>query len=435
MDAFRSPAWWPRATLMALTICAAAAHAAGPRVPLPAPYYSFDLASPTVQAGIVGAADILEYGLPFPTVVVHGYELGLFSPLDDLDGLAFGRLPPPGTSVSLLFSVDRGTVGVMPPDPLLVPAGIPFNAQDQAARHQAAGDEFMSLETFPLALAGRAGGPRATNNTLVRNNFDEGGTSYTAQPPTSAQDYNAADAPQDNVDASAAFLPPADGGTLTNVYFSATSQSPSLPLLPGGSFPSGAHIFYNFSPREGFPTELYAAFYQLGLVQQDDIDALLIHDGGRQLGVFDEGDFVLFSLTPWSPSLGTLPGHSVDGAAADVYIARFGQPPTIFASAAVLGLGHPADNIDALDFFVCDDGNACAVLHGIQSNRGDLNCDGVVDFDDINPFVLALSAPEAYPLEFPWCNLYNGDTNCDTWVDFDDINPFVECLGVGCPCP
>jgi hypothetical protein len=403
-------------------------------VPLPAPYYSFDLASPTVQSGIVGAADILQYGVLFPSIVVPGHVLGLVLLGDDLDALAFGRVPPPGTSVSLLFSVDRETVGVTPPEIDLVLAGIPFNAQDQAARHQAAGDEFMSLETFPLAPAGRDGGPRATNNTLVRNNFDEGGTSYTAQPPTSAQDYNAADAPQDNVDASAAFFTATDGGTLSNVYFSATSQSPSLPILPGGSFPSGAHIFYNASPLEGTPTELYAAFYQLGLMQQDDIDALLIHDSGL-VGVFDPGDFVLFSLSRSSPSLATIPGHSATGAAADVFIVYYGQPPMTVVPAGVLGLGDPADNIDALDFFPCDNGFACAVQHGIQSNRGDMNCNGVVNFDDINPFVLALSNPDAYALAYPWCNAYNADTNCDTGIDFADINAFVQCISVGCPCP
>ncbi len=56
---------------------------------------------------------------------------------------------------------------------------------------------------------------------------------------------------------------------------------------------------------------------------------------------------------------------------------------------------------------------------------GDLNCDGVVDFDDINPFVLALSDPQAYQAAYPDCRLLNGDCNEDGVVDFDDINAFV----------
>jgi hypothetical protein len=59
---------------------------------------------------------------------------------------------------------------------------------------------------------------------------------------------------------------------------------------------------------------------------------------------------------------------------------------------------------------------------------GDLNCDGGVDFDDIYPFVLALSDPAAYQAAYPNCNITNGDCNGDGLVDFDDINPFVALL-------
>jgi 1,4-alpha-glucan branching enzyme len=59
---------------------------------------------------------------------------------------------------------------------------------------------------------------------------------------------------------------------------------------------------------------------------------------------------------------------------------------------------------------------------------GDLTCDGIVDFDDINPFVLAISDPAAYQLAYPTCNILNGDCNGDGLVNFDDINPFVVIL-------
>jgi hypothetical protein len=65
---------------------------------------------------------------------------------------------------------------------------------------------------------------------------------------------------------------------------------------------------------------------------------------------------------------------------------------------------------------------------------GDVNCDGVVDFEDINPFVLALTDAEAYYARYPDCDWLNADVNSDGSVDFDDINPFVECLVAGrCP--
>lgn len=59
---------------------------------------------------------------------------------------------------------------------------------------------------------------------------------------------------------------------------------------------------------------------------------------------------------------------------------------------------------------------------------GDLNCDGTVDFGDINPFVLVLTAPGAWLAAHPGCSYYNGDLNFDGAVDFGDINPFVALL-------
>ena len=59
---------------------------------------------------------------------------------------------------------------------------------------------------------------------------------------------------------------------------------------------------------------------------------------------------------------------------------------------------------------------------------GDMNCDYAVDFQDINPFILALSNPEGYATAFPECSLMLGDCNDDGEVDFRDINPFVLML-------
>jgi len=59
---------------------------------------------------------------------------------------------------------------------------------------------------------------------------------------------------------------------------------------------------------------------------------------------------------------------------------------------------------------------------------GDVNCDGVVGFGDINPFVLALSNPAQYALAYPDCPLANRDINGDETFDFRDINPFVMLL-------
>jgi predicted secreted hydrolase len=73
---------------------------------------------------------------------------------------------------------------------------------------------------------------------------------------------------------------------------------------------------------------------------------------------------------------------------------------------------------------------------------GDMNCDGTIDFGDINPFVLYLSNPPGWQAANPDCDPKHGDINCNGLYylppDFGDINPFValltQCSG-GCPCP
>jgi hypothetical protein len=59
---------------------------------------------------------------------------------------------------------------------------------------------------------------------------------------------------------------------------------------------------------------------------------------------------------------------------------------------------------------------------------GDVNCDGTVDFRDINPFVQALADGEAYQNTYSGCWPENADINSDGSVDFGDINPFIEVL-------
>lgn len=59
---------------------------------------------------------------------------------------------------------------------------------------------------------------------------------------------------------------------------------------------------------------------------------------------------------------------------------------------------------------------------------GDVNCDGNVDFFDIDPFVLALTGQQAYEATYPNCNYMNADSNGDGNVDFFDIDPFVVLL-------
>ena len=64
---------------------------------------------------------------------------------------------------------------------------------------------------------------------------------------------------------------------------------------------------------------------------------------------------------------------------------------------------------------------------------GDANCDGAMDFFDIDPFVLALFDPLTYRQQHPACSQTVTDVNADGRVDFFDIDPFVDCLFSDCP--
>ncbi len=107
------------------------------------------------------------------------------------------------------------------------------------------------------------------------------------------------------------------------------------------------------------------------------------------------------------------------------------NPAMIYAS-YLTGFSFPL-----LDTALDDDMDAiaawCMPLPG-NFRRGDMNCDGVMNFDDINPFVLALVSQTSYVAQYPGCPWPNADINGNGVVNFDDINPFVSCLVAGgCP--
>jgi hypothetical protein len=62
------------------------------------------------------------------------------------------------------------------------------------------------------------------------------------------------------------------------------------------------------------------------------------------------------------------------------------------------------------------------------SPKGDMNCDELLDFSDIDPFVVALIGSDRYLQEYPDCIYLNADINEDCSVDFLDIDGFVDCL-------
>ncbi|MFH0980885.1 MAG: hypothetical protein V2A79_05030 [Planctomycetota bacterium] len=384
-----------------------AGRASPPLERFPLPLYSFDLGSPGSDA--VGADSVLVHNGMVPGVAFGAEGLGLGQLYDDLDGLSTaGAGVLPTRPFVLLFSVDRTTVGMVAPDPTLVAAGVPFNAADQAARGHAAGDAFISTTLFTRAgiLLTRSG-TRAPNNTLAINNFDEGGTDFSAAPPTSARETVPPGTPQDNVDATAEV---STNGVSTNgfqaagrqphavphLYYSVGANSGSLyctpdPCLPGDS---GADIFFDLDPSLGGNEEIYAYAEQLGLQSNgDDVDGIVVFDLNTN-GIFDFPDQVLFSLARGSVSLYQLfvclP--PVICSPADVFSVHFGDPPVRYAAAADLGLDL-GDDLDSLDFLYCTDAMDCAVRFGIRAVRGDWSNDGDVDLFDYCGFALCFSGP------------------------------------------
>lgn len=72
--------------------------------------------------------------------------------------------------------------------------------------------------------------------------------------------------------------------------------------------------------------------------------------------------------------------------------------------------------------------NAAFVTGPFQYLAGDTNCDGIITYGDINPFVLAISGQSAYESAYPTCRWLNADCNADSTVTYGDINPFVGAL-------
>ena len=79
------------------------------------------------------------------------------------------------------------------------------------------------------------------------------------------------------------------------------------------------------------------------------------------------------------------------------------------------------------------DPDQCAGLRcngiGLPANvtilrRGDCNCDGTIDFADVDPFVYALSGQQTGD-----CPLMNADCNRDGRVSFADVDAFVGMMG------
>jgi hypothetical protein len=123
---------------------------------------------------------------------------------------------------------------------------------------------------------------------------------------------------------------------------------------------------------------------------------------------------VTISETAWS--LQTYDISSVADGQPTVYI-RWTMGPTNVQTT------YPGWNIDDVEIWA---------LAPALYLAGDLNCDGTVNFGDINPFVLYLANFSAWQTAYVDCPPQVGDINGDgIFPSFGDINPFVALLTGG----
>ncbi len=74
------------------------------------------------------------------------------------------------------------------------------------------------------------------------------------------------------------------------------------------------------------------------------------------------------------------------------------------------------------------DNNGDGVPDECAFTAGDMNCNGAIDNSDIDAFVLALTAPEAYATMHPECSRHLADCNRDGLINNGDIDPFTDLL-------
>lgn len=99
--------------------------------------------------------------------------------------------------------------------------------------------------------------------------------------------------------------------------------------------------------------------------------------------------------------------------------ASYGAAVTVVGDEALVGARAAGDGAGSVYVFN---------LTGDCRRLGDLNCDGVLDAFDVEPFILALLNPAGYAVAYPDCNRDLADVNGDGSVDAFDIEPFVMLL-------
>ena len=95
-------------------------------------------------------------------------------------------------------------------------------------------------------------------------------------------------------------------------------------------------------------------------------------------------------------------------------------------------VGHSDDRVWVNGAWLYYPGNTNDFLYRIDVlpwDKGDMNCDGVINNFDINPFVTAIAQGQAaYEAAYPDCDYLNGDVDGNGSITGFDIDPFIALL-------
>ena len=140
----------------------------------------------------------------------------------------------------------------------------------------------------------------------------------------------------------------------------------------------------------------------------------------------DPGEFAIIEALP------LIPDGTPDGVQQIIYISSYYNDCMLLGGVGVIATMKDCNDNGRDDWF--------DIIEGTSQDEdgdhipdeceaylvGDLNCDGVVNFFDIDAFVLAITDPAGYAADYPDCDLLAGDCNGDGVVNFFDIDCFVE---------
>jgi hypothetical protein len=274
--------------------------------------------------------------------------LGL-TPLDNLNGLSWGRDGSLGRTSVLIFSVDPLAEGVASTE-----------VHSEAAGGQAAGDLFLSpkfasfgqYETYELFDFAR----REKNRLYVdEDRLGLLGTIEDLKPFEDDLDAIEIDSILDYVDRDGNGLHDAPVFFTLDEYSSSLGKNDRTPDDIFVSIPVDKTSGFSLDPDLAPSFSIYASgITDIGLKPGDVIDALVLSDtSSRRVpdGILQsERDEALFSLAAGSPSLDPdgQPGSSDDRSPADVFYTKFNASFSLYAGHNDLGLLF-ADELDALD--------------------------------------------------------------------------------------